>query len=137
MEEFDRRLLELPQFVLREITELVALPEHLVKGEQMAKKKTTTWYGIRTFAQDLRITEVEVESDTETRIYIAQKEQEKPGAYARSFFLKMSGYERWYQTREEAVSAKLARLEEAIMAKDDDIKRLKKLTAEFRKQENV
>jgi hypothetical protein len=103
----------------------------------MAKKKTKTWFGITTISEDLKIKTVEVMRETESRIYLAPPEQEKPVSFARSFLNKQSGYERWYPDRKEAVMAKLARLETTLGHKKDDTERLKRLIAEFRKQENL
>ncbi len=99
-------------------------------------KKKVYWYGINRINVDLTVTKLEVKKETATRLYLA--ESAKVGSLrATEYINKLSGYERWYPTREQAVIRKLKWLEEGVAHKGEDLTEAKNLLAKFKAQEDV
>jgi hypothetical protein len=100
-------------------------------------KKVVKWYGINTFDQDLKVSEIEVERETEYRLYPTVKQQAKGVMWNMAFVYKTTGYEQWFPTREEAVQAKLKLLTASRRRKKEESDQNNRLIADFKKQENL
>ena len=101
-----------------------------------AKKKSKTWYGFKTPRESLRIMEVKVIKETPTRIYLADDEQ-RDAMWRTKWLNKMSSYEWWFPTREEAVKKKLAMLKRQVKSASEITDKAKACVKLFKAQENA
>jgi hypothetical protein len=102
----------------------------------MTKKKPAIWYGIKTPKESTRVFEVEVERETATRLYLTKKQQ--AGWFSNQTYVnKMSSYELYFRSREEAVAKKLSILNHIVRSAKANHEEAKACLRKFRAQENA
>lgn len=100
----------------------------------MPKKKTATWYGIKTPRESLKIFEIEVIKEEPHRLLIDEKSL---GPLSKPWVYKASAYEHYFPTREEAVAKKLEILEEEAERAEVNRGHSWRCLEDFRKQEGI
>jgi len=102
----------------------------------MSKKKPVIWYGIKTPKESTRVIEIEVIKETATRLYLSEKQQE--GWYKNVVYVnKMSSYELYFRSREEAVAKKLDILKHITRTTKANHEEAKACLRIFKAQENA
>ena len=100
----------------------------------MAKKKTTTWYGIKTPRESLKIFEVEVVKVEGPRLLIAQ---DTLGPLSKPWVYNSSAYEQYFKTREKAVKVKRDLLEKDVANATENAAQAARCLRDFERQEKL
>jgi len=103
----------------------------------MSKKKSTIWHGIKTPKESMRVFEIEVIKETATRLYLSEKQQESGWFRNTTWVNKMSSYELYFRSREEAVTKKLSILRHIARTAKEHHDEAKACLRQFKEQEDA